>query len=415
MVGSGSGREGFAAELARRRAEAGLSLADVAAAAHVARGYVHHVERGRRWPSQSVARALDSALAADGALATVWERGNHAPGKPTPRRAPGVQPVEPMLAAAGAVGALPVDVMALRAMAQAFQIVDRQVGGGRLYPAVLRFLHTEIAPTLVDPRGVECDELFAAAASLTELAGWMAHDCGVDGAARNHFGRAYRLALAADSSALTANVCASMAHLAAQLGHGADAVRIAQAGLDRAAVADGVAWLVARLHAMRAHGLALDRQVRSAAAALDAAEDALAAAAGTEPAEWIAGFDEGALASEAALCRLGIGDLAGAERAALRVIELRDGDRVRSRAFGQLTLARVLVCASRPDEAATLGCAVCEVVPSLTSARVRVQLAGLGETLRPHCTAGGVADFLDQLATLPPGTAAGNRESTWPV
>lgn len=56
-------RADFAADLARRRADAGMSLAEVAARAHVNRGYVHRVERGERWPSRTVARALDAALA----------------------------------------------------------------------------------------------------------------------------------------------------------------------------------------------------------------------------------------------------------------------------------------------------------------------------------------------------------------
>lgn len=74
------------------------------------------------------------------------------------------------------------DVVAVRTMAQALQAADRQIGGGRLYPSVLRYLHAEIAPALVDPRGDDrSGELFAAAASLTEMAGWMAHDGGQDG------------------------------------------------------------------------------------------------------------------------------------------------------------------------------------------------------------------------------------------
>jgi len=49
-----------------------LSLADVGTAAHGARGYVHHIEHGRRWPTQRVAKALD----ADGALLAAWEAAN---------------------------------------------------------------------------------------------------------------------------------------------------------------------------------------------------------------------------------------------------------------------------------------------------------------------------------------------------
>lgn len=69
---SGTGRAAFAAELACLRSEAGQSLADVAAAAHVARGYVHHVEHGRRWPSRPVAAAHDRALGAGGRLLAAW-------------------------------------------------------------------------------------------------------------------------------------------------------------------------------------------------------------------------------------------------------------------------------------------------------------------------------------------------------
>lgn len=78
-MGSSTDRASFAVELARRRAEAGLSLADVAAAAHVARGYVHHIEHSHRWPSRSVAAALGSALNADGRLLDLWQAGDVEP------------------------------------------------------------------------------------------------------------------------------------------------------------------------------------------------------------------------------------------------------------------------------------------------------------------------------------------------
>lgn len=205
----------------------------------------------------------------------------------------------------------------------------------------------------------------------------MAHDDGQDDAAHGHFCCAYRLATAVGSDPLTANVCASMSHLAGQFGEAPDAVRIAEIGLDRARTADGVARLVARLHAMRARGLALrglERDHRSprCCRACTGTTDA-------EAAEWIAGFDS---------------------------------DRVRSRAFGQLTLARVLVHAGRPDEAAVHGRAVCAVAPSLTSARVRRQLPELGAALHPYRDATEEAGFLGQLSTLPATT---RKEPVWPV
>ncbi len=65
-------RDAFAAELRRARADAGLSLADLARHAHVNRGYLGHVEHAQRWPSRSVAAALDVALDAGGCLLAAW-------------------------------------------------------------------------------------------------------------------------------------------------------------------------------------------------------------------------------------------------------------------------------------------------------------------------------------------------------
>ncbi|MDQ4021550.1 MAG: helix-turn-helix domain-containing protein [Actinomycetota bacterium] len=71
-----SERADFAAQLARRRTNARMSLANLARQAHVHRGYLHNVEHGRRWPGEAVTRALDSALDADGALLAAWEVAN---------------------------------------------------------------------------------------------------------------------------------------------------------------------------------------------------------------------------------------------------------------------------------------------------------------------------------------------------
>jgi transcriptional regulator with XRE-family HTH domain len=71
-------RADFAAELARRRAAAGLSLADLAKRAHLHRGYAGNVEHGHRWPTETVARALDSALDAGGELLDTWKAANRA-------------------------------------------------------------------------------------------------------------------------------------------------------------------------------------------------------------------------------------------------------------------------------------------------------------------------------------------------
>lgn len=72
-------RADFAANLARSRTDAGLSLADLAARTHTHRGYLSNLEHGRRWPTAGVVQALDAALHADGALLAAWEAADRIP------------------------------------------------------------------------------------------------------------------------------------------------------------------------------------------------------------------------------------------------------------------------------------------------------------------------------------------------
>ncbi|WP_432177095.1 helix-turn-helix domain-containing protein [Streptomyces sp. Tue6028] len=97
-----------------------------------------------------------------------------------------------------------------------FRNADRQAGGGRLYGAVVRHLSDRVAPRLVDVGSGP--QVFAAAAALTEMAGWMAHDSGHDDRAAQHFARALPLARTSGDLALAAHVAASSSHLALQTG-----------------------------------------------------------------------------------------------------------------------------------------------------------------------------------------------------
>jgi transcriptional regulator with XRE-family HTH domain len=112
----------------------------------------------------------------------------------------------------------------------AFRSADRQTGGGRLYGAVVRHLVDRVAPRLVDTGSGP--QVFAVAAALTEMAGWMAHDSGQDDLAARHFSRALPLARTSGDLPLAANVAASSSHLALQTGDSAGASRWAQTGLD---------------------------------------------------------------------------------------------------------------------------------------------------------------------------------------
>ncbi|MFC0844134.1 helix-turn-helix domain-containing protein [Streptomyces noboritoensis] len=70
QVGAGSG---FGAELRRLREDRGLSLAELAALTHYSKGYLSNLENARKPASPALARRLDTALGADGALLALAE------------------------------------------------------------------------------------------------------------------------------------------------------------------------------------------------------------------------------------------------------------------------------------------------------------------------------------------------------
>ena len=113
--------------------------------------------------------------------------------------------------------------------------------------------------------------------------------------------------------------------------------------------------------------------------------------------EWISRFDEGSLANEAARCMQQLGDLSEARRQAERVVVLRPSDRTRSRAFGQLILARVLIAQGEPDEACALAQAVLDATQALGSFLVLQQLFDLKHLVERHRANSVVADFLSRL------------------
>lgn len=406
-------------ELARRRAAMGFTQESLAEQLGIERSTVGRWERGTMtplpWHQPKLAAALD--LSPDELAEVLGD--DH--GQPAGSLTTIPVTTESSIAMTGQLslrGYHGPDVVArIQATAQAFQAADRRVGGGMLYPSVAQYLNVEIGPLLLNPgHGMDGSALFAAAASMTEIAGWMSHDGGQDILAYQYFDKAFRLAIAARNQALVANACASMAHLAVEFGQSDNALRIATVGLDRSRMEPGTKRLLARLHSMRARAFALQEDRLSCTKELGAAERTLADANNETVAEWIAKFDDASLASEAALCFLKLAEYEEAKRRAREVIRIRSGDRVRSRAFGQLTLANVLLEAGRPEEAASLGHEVCQFTTSLSSVRVVHRLNELARSLALVRSVPEVASFLAAVGTLSyTPTERKDRTLTWPV
>lgn len=339
----------------------------------------------------------------------------HRPGiRPAPPRGSGVTGPQHSLrvpVGTGLIGcaALPKDTFEhppdqsddLAAM-ESFRLADRQLGGGHLYGSVTHYLNRRVAPRLFGmERSGSMYQTLQAAAALTEMAGWMAHDCGQDTRARRHFESALPLTQSGADAALCAHVMASTSHLALETGRCGDAVQLARAGRERAGDDPRTSAVLARLHAMEGRALAGAGQAGASRRAIDEAERCLAQPVGDErPSAWISDFDAASLASEKALCLQDLGLLDEAATAAEHAVALRSGERARSRVFGQITLCMIRVQQRELEAACAVGSDLLRSCRTLGSLGVTQQLDSLGRAFASHRAERPVAEFLDSLAAV---------------
>jgi transcriptional regulator with XRE-family HTH domain len=223
----GGGRASFAEQLAALRDQAGLSLAEVAAAAHVARGYIHHIEHGHRWPTQRVAEALDNALDAGGALLAAWEvadalpRAVAVPADPEDRERVALTARHPRRVDAATVSAL-ADVLT------ATRRLEDQIGSAAVLPGV-RGNRALARSLLADARGPIRDRVGALAGELHQYLGWLLVATGHTEQARAEYDAAMALGVEIDDPHLTSLALSYKGHLAWMLDDPRGAIALSRA------------------------------------------------------------------------------------------------------------------------------------------------------------------------------------------
>ncbi|WP_255292763.1 DNA-binding protein [Micromonospora sp. WMMA1996] len=275
----------------------------------------------------------------------------------------------------------PVDGEAGLNLIRALRSADRQIGGKNLYGAALTHLAAFSGPARRSPNSPR--EMLTAAASLHEMAGWMAHDSGDSATGRRHFRDA--LALAADSKdgLLIGQVHGSLSHLASHDGNAEAAVSHAVDGLGVVTDEEAAGPVRARLFALRARGFAASGRSADCHSSLRLAEAALGDATNS-PTPWLSPYDRTSLDIETARCLLRLGDVTAALRTLVGIVGDEPTTRVRSQALARTLLVTALMAQARVEEACDLTHRTIDLTQGLASAVVLGQLRHLALLLRSH-------------------------------
>ncbi|MFC8045548.1 hypothetical protein [Nocardia sp. NPDC057353] len=282
------------------------------------------------------------------------------------------------------------DVDAVRTMTAAFRDLDNRVGGGKVRPTIVQYLHSSVAPLLQssypEPIG---RQLFATAAELTKLAGWAAYDLEEHGLAQRYLIQALRLSRAAGDAGLGAEILAAMSHQATYVGRPGDAVDLARAAQIAARTA-GLAVLESECHMVEAHGHAARADGAMCATSLNAAERAYDRAGSTRP-PWLDYFDGAYLSAKTAHCFRDLGDAARTAQFAEESLNMSDGY-TRGRAFNLCLLASARADED-PLEAVRIGGEALALAAGLESRRSLAYLREVRHRLAAHANLPDVAEF----------------------
>ncbi|MDX3530876.1 tetratricopeptide repeat protein [Streptomyces sp. ID05-39B] len=293
------------------------------------------------------------------------------------------------------------EASALEEAVRRIRLLDDRHGADGLYRRAATPLRAAYA--LLDAGAVRqatADRLHSGAGELAISVGWLAHDSGRFDDARSHYAEALATARMAGDHALEAHAFCNTAFLARDAGRPREAVRAAQAA-QRVARPLGSDRLMSLLALREAGGWAGLADRTGCAQALARAHALYERGPSDTDPEWMSFYGEAELEGLEAQCWSTLGDWPRAARHARRAAQLQDPHFTRNIALYTAELADDLARGGRPDEAATAGMRVLDLLDQVQSSRIQTMLAGTARVLLPHRRASGVAEFLERHASAP--------------
>jgi transcriptional regulator with XRE-family HTH domain len=314
-----SAQQFFGAELRHWRLLRKMSLNQLGAISHDSGSLIGKVEKAQRRPGRDFAERMDEALATGGVLERMWvDMNSQALQENSPVPLVADEPDAPWVGcdvfdpvrewldetvpvfATGEnhrrVGTADIEVM--WSMCDVFSNADHHLGGGYARATLARFLDDVVGPALhgtYDSR--TAPELFAVAARLCDLSGFMCFDSARQGLGQKYFRQALRLAKASGNAALGAHILTDMSMQAHYLNRTKEALWFGTAAV-RAAEQSGSPSSTARCNALLARAHALNGDTTAGAQAMLEAERRLNRARPDDEPDWIRFFTERQLSAE---------------------------------------------------------------------------------------------------------------------
>ncbi|RJL23216.1 transcriptional regulator [Bailinhaonella thermotolerans] len=296
------------------------------------------------------------------------------------------------------------DVRRIEQVTDVFRALDNRQGGGASRLAVAGQLADVVA---VARDGIYTDrvgaELFRALGDLAGVAGWMAHDAGCYPRAVEYLGLAVHAARLGGDRPLGAHLLQCLARVYGYRGDpdtARECIDLALYGVRR----ERVPVVRAGLHALAGRFAAMLGQERDTLEALARALGEFDPGAGTVP-PYAAYLDQAELSSTVGEVRLFLARSTG-DRAHLgpavellrTAAELRAEERIRSRVFDWIGLARGWFAAGDLDGACAAADQALRLAGGLDSARVAGRLRDLERESRPYQAQAPVAELRERLA-----------------
>ncbi|MYS19887.1 transcriptional regulator [Streptomyces sp. SID4948] len=291
------------------------------------------------------------------------------------------------------------EVDAVRAMTEKVSELDDMFGGRHARPMAAAFLVNTVAPHLRADGPPEVRQaMLSAASDLLYLTGYMAVDEGLHGLAQRYYLKALELAGAADDHLTYCTTLRGMSVQAVDLGHGSDAIRLA----DAAAAASPQAGprMLAFLTGQQAHSAAQQGDRRTALLYMRQAEAAMDRAESRSKA--FGSYDPAALNYHIAQVRYELGDVAGSIEALQESNKLRYSVYRRGNVRMRALLAERQLQIGHLEEAVKTWHDALDDYPFVQSGRADQRMFTMRSLITPYRRNPKAAELYERASTLVP-------------